>query len=416
MLPRRPQAGLGRLTAAQMECRTHIRLLIGENMRSTRHRPKIYILAATILIQVSVCAFAHAAGAPILNNGQKWRIAYYEGGPYTDYKKTLIATLQGLVKLGWIEQLELQKDIDDTDTAGIWRYLSSQAKSSYLKFLKDGFMSAGWKTNKRINNKNKMIKRLAAGSDIDMVIAMGTWAGQDLANNQHSVPVFVMSTSNPVRAKIIKSPQDSGFRHVFARCDPTRYERQIRLFHQIFRFKKLGMIFEDSANGRTYAAWEDVAKVAKEKSFTIIPCHVREFDISEDEMIRRTKRCFEKLCPEIDAFWLTSINGLQDKYIKNYVPILIKHKVPSWSMVQNISLIRHGILMALSKKDFGPLGLFQAETMAKIFHGAAPGELNQIFEDMDTLVVNKKTAELIDFKIPNSILRVSDTVFNELEQ
>lgn len=385
-------------------------------MRFNRDTPRLFLLAAVLVLWACSCASAQAGVKPTLNNGKKWRIAYYEGGPYTDYKTTLVATLQGLVKLGWLEPFILPANIDDADNQKVWRYLASHAASQYLEFLSDGFMSAQWDTHKRLENKKRMIQRLVSGNDIDLVIAMGTWAGKDLANNQHSVPVFVMSTSDPIRAKIIKIPQDSGLSHVFARYDPQRYERQVRLFHRIFGFKKLGMIFEDSPDGRTYAAWQDVANVAKERGFEIIACHARDADISEEEMIRRNKECFEKICPHIDAFWLTGTNGLQDKYIQNYVPILLRYKVPSWSMVQNISLVKHGILMALCKNDFGPLGLFQAEALAKIFNGAKPGELNQIFEDLNTLAINTKTAEIIGFKIPNSLLRVSDKVFNEIEK
>lgn len=385
-------------------------------MRPIRGRPGLFVIVAAILLLTFFHPLAQAGVKPNLNKGNKWRIAYYEGGPYTDYKSVLVATLSGLVKLGWLEPLTLPKNIDDANTKKVWSYLAGQAKSDYLEFLADGFMSAGWKTETRIENKKRMIHRLAAEKDIDLIIAMGTWAGKDLANNRHSIPVFVMSTSDPVRAKIIKSPEHSGYDHVFARCDPKRYERQIRLFHRIFNFKKLGLICEDSSEGRLYAGWQDVAKVAKERGFKIVPCYAKDSDIAEDEMIRATKECFEKICPRIDAFWLSGNNGLQDKYIHNYVPILLKYKIPSWAMVQNISLVQHGVLMALSKNDYGPLGLFQAETIAKIFNGAKPGELNQIFEDLNTLVINTKTAELIDFKPPNSILRISDLIFNEIEK
>ena len=399
----------------QKTWRTFQDYLIGVKVRSVHDRPGVFFLTIVLLLTLSTCNLAQAGVAPTLNKGEKWRIAYYEGGPYTDYKTTLIATVKGLVKLGWIEPFNLPKNIDDADTEKTWRYLAGHAKSDYLEFLAGGFMSAEWNSDKRRENQKNMIHRLANGKDIDLIIAMGTWAGMDLANNQHSVPVFVMSTSDPVRAKIIKSPEDSGFSHVFARCAPKRYERQIRLFHRIFGFKKLGMIFEDSPEGRTYAAWVDVSKVAKERDFEIITCYVRDSDIAEDEMLSKTRECFKEICPQIDAFWLTGTNGMQDKYIHNYVPILLKYKVPSWSMVQNASLVRHGILMALSKNDYGPLGFFQAETIAKIFNGAKPGELNQIFEDLNTLMINTKTAEVIGFKIPNSLLRISDRVFNEIE-
>ena len=176
------------------------------------------------------------------------------------------------------------------------------------------------------------------------------------------------------------------------------------------------MIIEDIPEGRVYAAWQDVAKVARERGFKIIVCHVKDSDIAEDEMIKSTKECFESICPKIDAFWLTGTNAMQDKSIRNYVPILLKYKVPSWSMVQNLSLVKHGILMALSKSGYVPLGLFRAKTMAEILNGAKPGGLNQIFEDLDTLVINTKTAEIIGFKIPHSLLQISDRVFSEIEK
>ena len=40
---------------------------------------------------------------PVLNDGKRWRVGYYEGGEYTDYQKEFTATIKGLMKLGWIE-------------------------------------------------------------------------------------------------------------------------------------------------------------------------------------------------------------------------------------------------------------------------------------------------------------------------
>ena len=375
----------------------------------------IIILAAMLLSVPFKADVSHCKTDPVLNNGKKWRIAYYEGGPYSNYQLTLISTIQGLVKLGWIDSVDFPVNIDESSNRPIWNYLSHHAKSKYLEFVNHGFLSADWISEKRIINKDKMIYRLSKKRDVDLVLAMGTWAGEDLANNHHSIPTMVMSTSDPVRAKIIKSPQDSGYDHVFARCDPKRYERQIRLFHRIAGFKNLGMIIENSDDGRLHSAWKDVVKVGKERNFAIIPCYVQDAEIEASESIRHCLKCLKRIAPKIDAFWLTGLNGTQAKYIHNFVPILIEYKIPSWSMVQNPMLIKRGILMALTKKDFSRVGMFQAETIAQIFNGTKPRHLNQIFEDMDTMAVNTKTAELINYSIPNSILRISDLQYDEIE-
>ena len=44
-----------------------------------------------------------ADSTPILNNGNKWRIGYYEGGPYSDDTDTMRTLVKGLIELGWIK-------------------------------------------------------------------------------------------------------------------------------------------------------------------------------------------------------------------------------------------------------------------------------------------------------------------------
>jgi hypothetical protein len=44
---------------------------------------------------------------PVTNNGHKWRIGYYEGGSYSNYPIQLEALIEGLVKLGWMQPVDL---------------------------------------------------------------------------------------------------------------------------------------------------------------------------------------------------------------------------------------------------------------------------------------------------------------------
>ncbi len=46
---------------------------------------------------------------PVLNDGKKWRVGYYEGGAYINYQKQLTETVKGLMQLGWLETAELPK-------------------------------------------------------------------------------------------------------------------------------------------------------------------------------------------------------------------------------------------------------------------------------------------------------------------
>ncbi len=141
------------------------------------------------------------------------------------------------------------------------------------------------------------------------MIAMGTWAGQDLATNEHSVPTMVVSTSDPIKSKIIVSAEDSGFDHLHAKVDPDRYSNQVRLFYEVIGFERLGLVYEDSVDGRTYAAVEDVQRVATELGFKLVKCEAPFSGISVEEATAGVIKCHRELAPKVDALFLTVHRG-----------------------------------------------------------------------------------------------------------
>ena len=61
--------------------------------------------------------------SPVLNNGRKWRIVFYEGGPHANYYNYLEATIRGLMKLGWIEKSDLKQIQSKKKNQMIFRFL-----------------------------------------------------------------------------------------------------------------------------------------------------------------------------------------------------------------------------------------------------------------------------------------------------
>ena len=349
---------------------------------------------------------------PLTNNGKKWRIGYYEGGPYINYPVNLRTIAKGLHELGWMETITIDEKVDPTDSRTVWDELS-KTKSKYIEFVSDAYWSANWNKTVRIENTKDAIKKLQSG-DMDFMIAMGTWAGQDLANNNHSVPTMVVSTSNPVLSSIVKSVEDSGFDHVHAKCDPTRYIRQVKLFHNMVDFKKLGIVYENSVEGRTYAALADVEKVAKERHFEIVKCEAPFSGVEKDEAAKAVIRCHEQLAPKVDAVYVTVHRGIISEYMPEIMAPLFKHKIPTFSM-RGPKEVKNGVLLCISRGGFVTVGRYHAEIMAQIFNGAKPRELDQVFQDPKKIAVNLKTAEIIEYLIPPAFLKVTDETYKEIK-
>jgi ABC-type uncharacterized transport system substrate-binding protein len=346
--------------------------------------------------------------APTTNNGKKWRIGYYEGGPYINYPANLKAIAKGLARLGWMSDIRFEKPKDPTDALIVWLALS-EAKSDYLQFVKKAYSSADWDDEKRTRNREAVLDRLA-GKHLDFIIAMGTWAGQDLANNRHAVPTMVVSTSDPIKSGIIKSAARSGFDHVHAKCDPHRYLRQLRLFHDIIGFKRLGIVYEYTDVGRTYAALNDVKRVANRRGFTLVPCEARWSGVPQEVRTREVMECHQQLAAQIDALYLTVHAGVVANAMDALLAPLIAHKIPTWSQ-RGPQEVRQGVLLSISRQGFEAVGIYHAFVMARIFNGAKPGDLNQVFEDPKHIAINLKTAKAIGFHPPKGLLRAADTIY-----
>jgi ABC-type uncharacterized transport system substrate-binding protein len=354
----------------------------------------------------------------ITNNGKKWRIGYYEGGEYINYQKTLIATVKGLMEMGWIEKAKIPAQ-KDNQTGELWKWLTLNAKSEYVRFVKDAYYNANWNvaTLKKMNAA--IIHRLNAKNDIDLMIAMGTLPGQGLANVKHQTPTIVLSTSDPIGSGIIKSSADSGLDHVHARVDPLRYERQIRLFHQIIGFKILGVAYDNDVAGRTYAAIDKVEKVADETGFEIIRCHTRQEDETETISLpveeERIKKCFREISEKADAIYVTQHTGINDNTIPELVHIANSYRLPTFSQASS-EQVKYGFLMSISQTNFDYVGRYHAKIMGKIFNGVKPRDLNQIFEDPTSISINLKTAKIIGYDPPLDVMSIADEIYYEIEK
>ena len=379
-----------------------------------------FIAAITVFLTFSIGLAAdpkkHSMAPKTKPNGKKWRIGYLEGGPYVNYQLYLKEIVGALGEIEWIQKAAIPAQRDPEDTRRMWAWIAANAKSKYLEFVADAYYSANWDKALREKIKKTVLRRLSRKRDIDFMIAMGTWAGQDLANNQHSVATTVVSCSDACAANIVKSVEDSGYDHLHARLDPRRYERQVKIFHDIIGFNRLGVAYENSVAGKSYAAIDDVEKVAKERGFEIVRCYavsdVADLKLAADALVK----CHKQLATKIDAMYLTTHSGLKPGNLPRLLAPLNKRKIPTFSQAGSRD-VRYGVLLSIAtaSTSFKYAAGFHAEVMAKIFNGAKPRELSQIYESPPKIAINLVTAQTIEWDPPVDILGAADEIYQEIE-
>jgi ABC-type uncharacterized transport system substrate-binding protein len=375
-----------------------------------------FLLVISLLLLWPVAGFAGQQifkVEPTTNDGEKWRVGYYEGGAYINYQQQLTETVRGLMQLGWLETADLPRQSGES-TDMLWKWLSTEAKSEYIKFIADAHYTALWEKDTRIKMEDEIVFRLNNDKDIDLMIGMGTWAGKGLANYRHRTNTLVFSTSNPISSGIIKSVEDSGFDHVHVRVDPKRNERQLKVFHEMIEFHKLGVVYEDSLAGRSYAAIDTIEALAKTHDFEIIRCHTKS-DISDKKLAEEgVIKCFNQLAKKADAIYVTQQGGVNSRSVPFLVEIANENKIPTFSQ-SGAGEVSYGVLASLSRAGYKYVGQFHAETIAKVFNGAQPNQLNQLYEEPPKIALNLKTAEIIGFDPPIVLLGATDELFDEIK-
>lgn len=348
-------------------------------------------------------------------DGSPWRIGYVESGDYADYPITLGEIADGLQSLGWLRFQDSRPD--GLSGQALWQWLAENVDSKHLEFVPDAYWQPGnFDADKRGPMRAAIAARIQEKHDIDMIIAMGTWAGQDMRKLGPPLPTVVGSTSDPVAAGISDSVQDSGRDHLHARIEPERYQRQLRLFREIVPFKTLGIVYEDSPEGRTYGALAAVEQVSKELNFEVVHCHARSSSVSTEAAVANAVKCYEDLAAKhVDAVYVTTHRGVNSDSIARITKLLGQARIPSFSMAGSRQ-VESGILLSLAQADVSYVGLFHAETMARIFNGAKPRELSQVWIDPPKIALNLATARTIGFDPPVDILLAADEVYEARPQ
>ncbi len=363
--------------------------------------------------------------SPVLKNGsEKFKIAVCISGEHPNYADVLGGHIYGLAKLGWMKDIEINQE---NVLKAIEDIIGTSDYSDYLDFSTDRYFSMQWKNmedyeaaseeeKKKITEVYDAFDEFLKTKDIDLIISLGTTVTYTLSRKDDvTIPVYGDSITDPVAAGIVASNEDSGKDNLSVKCDPNRYIRQVRLFHNVIGFEKLGIVYPNSESGKAQAALASIEQVAEERGFEVVGNYKGVPEEVTGENIDSYLNAIGEILPKVDAFFLSGGGGRTYHIVPKVIEV-INHSgnpVPTFAM-DGSKFVKHGILMSISSGDSLAYGLFAAKNMVKILKGAKPRDLNQIFEHEPKIAINLEEAERINYDVPVNYLASSDEVYEEI--
>lgn len=357
---------------------------------------------------------APTAMSPVTNaSGAPWRISYIESRPFANYAATLANVVTALHRMGWIKSIEgLPYTRGQVDSQIIWEWLAQKKDEPYLKFVEDGFYTFDKLKNTEYSARAEQIaQKINQSKNSDLVLVMGTDSAKEILKIGLNVPVVSMSTSNAFQAGIVKGAEFSGDDLVWAHMDPYRYKRQVEIFYDIFKFKTLGIVFDDDLAGRSFAAIDDVLEIAKQRNFQVVVENVgqpEKYGKNQKQFAIDMEAANARLASKVDAVYVGLFIGSDPKQLSKVLSPLVNNKIPVFA--QQANDVNNGALMSLARQNFSGVGNFGAKAIVRILKGELPSKISQIYENSPNIIINLDVAKEIGYRPRFELLLGADQI------
>ncbi len=352
------------------------------------------VFSVCLFLQNAIAQPVTAAGA---GRAPAWRAVMVISGPFVIYQRFLATTAHALDQLNVIENGSVPSPEDKRAVAPLWDWLADNAGGDSIRFLKDGLYDYQWQKNPAVTQK--LVDRINQNRDVDLIIALGTYASAQVAEKIKNIPIISFVSTNAITSGLVKSAQDSGQDNLHVTVEPNRFAGQIEVFHELFRFKRMGFVYVFDASENQYEN-DKIKPVCDRLGVTFKPCGLR-FSDDAGHTLDGVMQCVRQLVERdhVDAIAFSAFNYPDNR--KNEVAdYMIQHQLPSFSLAATSSFVSNGLLAGLDQSNLSEIGEFEANVIQSVLAGETPRNINQIFSPQHKLNVNLTTAMALGWHIP----------------
>ena len=202
----------------------------------------------------------------------------------------------------------------------------------------------------------------------------------------------------------------SPYPNIHVQLSPIRHFDDIEHYHWIFKFKRLGVIVDNSEIYPSLHSVNEIEGVMWQLGGSTLVCQSRFITPNVKAAARDFERCVQFLAKEdIDAVYLMRNNGSTIHRLYKQLRPLIDKDIPVFSRSGSAE-VKSGALMSWAYGYEQSFGRFESNVISQIMHGIAPTHISQYFFPRSIFTVNARIANEIGW-IPHylDLLRIDVT-------
>lgn len=345
------------------------------------------------------------------------RFGYVEIKEYGPFTQLLLDIAREFVDEGSLDQKFLEKYEDRDfntvfrpgDTMKLWNDIcDAQVKGARYQFTREAFFNMD-------TMGEEDCSQFANRDDVDIMFAMGTAPSVYLFENEEKNKFISLYAADPIASGIVKSTTERYRDNTYAMMDYTPILRQLEGGHKFLKFKKLGVVCEDSEIGRLQAAVPDIEQKAKELGFETVYEYVDEpvDEADEERYYREMKQAYRKLVDKgIDTLYITiSAIDYENRLQELLDDAIIPNKIKTLAQ-DDLAPLAYGALFGLTISNPEEEAAHVVAQIRDYAENKVPfDELDMVCESTPKIGINFSTAKKIGFELSFEDLQMVDKVF-----
>ncbi|MFC1855099.1 ABC transporter substrate-binding protein [Thermodesulfobacteriota bacterium] len=234
-------------------------------------------------------------------------------------------------------------------------------------------------------NSGKIIDEIKY-REYDIVLTLGRRAFEAIKDEIKDTPVIFATMFNPYDGDGQPGEDDSNVTGIEMDIPPSVQFEALKSFVPFLQ--NVGVIYSD--NDKNLETLANATKVADELGLNLV-----QYEVNDERDVAET---LEKLIKETDALWMIPDYSIYSKeIIKHVVLTTIENEFPFMGLSK--AYVKAGALIAVSR-DFQDIGRQAAIMSFNIIKDGLPDEQRILPLRKYPMVINKRTADSIDIRIP----------------
>jgi putative ABC transport system substrate-binding protein len=293
---------------------------------------------------------------------------------------------------------------------GISQFVEHPALDAARKGFIDGLKEAGFEEGKNVTFEvenaqadfptTQTIADKFVGEKVDMILAIATPSAQSAANATRDIPILITAVTDPVSAGLVKSLEKPDT-NVTGTTDMNPIKEQLELLKEILPSAKNVGILYNAAEANSKVQVEIAKKASQELGLTL-----HEATVANSSEVNQA---IQTLAGKVDAIYLPTDNTVASA-IGAVVKVCNDVKIPvigsERGMVEGGALATLGI-------DYYLLGKQTGRIAARVLKGENPKDIPVEGSKDLKLIINKKSADVLGVKIPESVMSRADEVLDK---